>query len=214
MSATPGHYYMPDGSFMTDDEHTSQLRLWNLRLERARQNLAHRVVHMARYQMMFNQDGPEDDPDSVVGITAQTDPLARQTHERLNEGIARAHEKIQRAEAAIEALEMAEYEEEVAQPEPAPELAPEDFEPEPEQQAGDGVIFYDTMQTDMDAASFREDMNGLSSVINLRQNRKQRSNDNAVRKMRERQADEGKRRTKTVAYGLPYTPLFRSFRDY
>jgi len=65
----------------------------------------------------------------------------------------------------------------------------------------------------MDAATIREDMNGLSSVANMRGKREQRERDRADTEQREKQAEEGKRRTKTVAVGLAYSPLFHSFRD-
>jgi hypothetical protein len=65
----------------------------------------------------------------------------------------------------------------------------------------------------MDAATIREDMNGLSSVANMRQKRQQHERDKADTERREKQAEEGKRRTKTVAVGLAYLPLLHSFRD-
>ena len=65
----------------------------------------------------------------------------------------------------------------------------------------------------MDAATIREDMNGLSSVANMRGKREQRERDRADTEQREKQAEEGKRRTKTVAVGIAYSPLFHSFRD-
>jgi hypothetical protein len=65
----------------------------------------------------------------------------------------------------------------------------------------------------MDAATIREDMNGLSSVANMRGKREQRERDRADIEQREKQAEEGKRRTKTVAVGIAYSPLFHSFRD-
>jgi len=65
----------------------------------------------------------------------------------------------------------------------------------------------------MDQATQREDMNGLSSVANMRGKREQRERDRADTEQREKQAEEGKRRTKTVAVGLAYSPLFHSFRD-
>ena len=65
----------------------------------------------------------------------------------------------------------------------------------------------------MDQATQREDMNGLSSVANMRQKRQQHEQDRLDREQRKKQAEEGKRRTKTVAVGLAYSPLFHSFRD-
>ena len=65
----------------------------------------------------------------------------------------------------------------------------------------------------MDQATQREDMNGLSSVANMRQNRQQHERDKADREQRKKQAEEGKRRTKTVAVGLAYSPLFQTYRD-
>ena len=65
----------------------------------------------------------------------------------------------------------------------------------------------------MDTATQREDMNGLSSVANMRQKQEQRERDKADKERREKQAQAGKRRTQTVAVGLAYSPLFHSFRD-
>ena len=65
----------------------------------------------------------------------------------------------------------------------------------------------------MDTATQREDMNALSSVANMRQKRQQHERDKADRERREKQAEAGKRRSKTVAVGLAYSPLFHSFRD-
>ena len=65
----------------------------------------------------------------------------------------------------------------------------------------------------MDAATIREDMNGLSSVANMRQKRQQYERDKADRERREKQAEAGKRRTRTVAVGLAYSPLFQTYRD-
>jgi hypothetical protein len=65
----------------------------------------------------------------------------------------------------------------------------------------------------MDMATQREDMNGLSSVANMRQKREQRERDRIDRERREKQAEEGKRRSKTVAVGLAYSPLFQTYRD-
>jgi len=65
----------------------------------------------------------------------------------------------------------------------------------------------------MDAATIREDMNGLSSVANMRQKRQQHERDKADRERREKQAEAGKRRSKTVAVGLAYSPLFQTYRD-
>ena len=66
----------------------------------------------------------------------------------------------------------------------------------------------------MDASIQREDQNGLSSVANIRKKREQRASDSAEQARRERQAEEGKKRTRTVAEGLSYSPLFQSYRDH
>jgi hypothetical protein len=65
----------------------------------------------------------------------------------------------------------------------------------------------------MDQATIREDQNALSSVANIRKKREQRARDLADRARQQRQAEEGKTRTRTVAEGLSYSPLFRSYRD-
>ena len=65
----------------------------------------------------------------------------------------------------------------------------------------------------MDQATQREDMNGLSSVANMRQKQEQRERDKADKERREKQAEAGKRRTQTVAVGIAYSPLFHTFRD-
>ena len=70
-----------------------------------------------------------------------------------------------------------------------------------------------THNKEMDQATFREDQNALSSVANIRKKREQRARDLAEQARRERQAEEGKKRTRTVAEGLPYSPLFQSYRD-
>ena len=65
----------------------------------------------------------------------------------------------------------------------------------------------------MDAASQREDMNGMSSVANTLQKQAERRRA-LVEAARQRQsADDGKRRTKTIAVGLAYSPMFQSYRD-
>jgi hypothetical protein len=65
----------------------------------------------------------------------------------------------------------------------------------------------------MDAASQREDMNGMSSVANILQKQAERRRA-LVEAARQRQsADDGKRRTKTIAVGLAYSPMFQSYRD-
>ena len=56
-------------------------------------------------------------------------------------------------------------------------------------------------------------MDGLSSVANMRQKREQHERDRIDRERREKQAEAGKRRSKTVVYGLAYTPLFQTYRD-
>ena len=65
----------------------------------------------------------------------------------------------------------------------------------------------------MDQATQREDMNALSSVANMRETRQQHERDRLDREQRKKQAEEGKRRTKTVAIGLAYSPLFQTYRD-
>ena len=65
----------------------------------------------------------------------------------------------------------------------------------------------------MDASIQREDQNALSSVANIRKKREQRARDLAEQARRERQAEEGKKRTRTVVEGLSYSPLFQSYRD-
>ena len=65
----------------------------------------------------------------------------------------------------------------------------------------------------MDSATIRDDQNGLSSVANMRQKREERKRDQAEIARRQRQAEDGKRRTETVAVGLSYTPLFKNYRD-
>ena len=65
----------------------------------------------------------------------------------------------------------------------------------------------------MDAATIREDMNGLSSVANMWRKREQHEQDRIDRARRQQQAEDGKRRTTTVAYGLAYTPLFQTYVD-
>ena len=65
----------------------------------------------------------------------------------------------------------------------------------------------------MDASIQREDQNGLSSVANIRKKREQRTRDLSEQARRQKQAEEGKKRTRTVAEGLPYSPLFQSYRD-
>ena len=65
----------------------------------------------------------------------------------------------------------------------------------------------------MDASIQREDQNGLSSVANIRKKREQRTRDLAEQARRQKQAEEGKKRTRTVVEGLPYSPLFQSYSD-
>ena len=65
----------------------------------------------------------------------------------------------------------------------------------------------------MDSAIIRDDQNGLSSVANMRQKREERKRDQAEIARRRRQAEQGKRRTETVAVGLSYTPLFKNYSD-
>ena len=65
----------------------------------------------------------------------------------------------------------------------------------------------------MDASIQREDQNGLSSVANTRKKREQRARDLSEQARRQKQAEEGKKRTRTVVEGLPYSPLFQSYRD-
>ena len=65
----------------------------------------------------------------------------------------------------------------------------------------------------MDSATIRDDQNGLSSVANMRQKREERKRDQAEIARRQRQAEDGKRRTETVAVGLSYTPLFKNYSD-
>lgn len=64
----------------------------------------------------------------------------------------------------------------------------------------------------MDATQ-REDMNGISSVANMREKRAQRERDRIESEQRQKRTEHGKRRSKTVAYGMSYSPLFNSFRD-
>ena len=68
-------------------------------------------------------------------------------------------------------------------------------------------------KTKMDLATIRDDQNGLSSVANMRQKREERKRDQAEIARRQRQAEDGKRRTETVAVGLSYSSLFKSYRD-
>ena len=65
----------------------------------------------------------------------------------------------------------------------------------------------------MDAATQREDMNGMSSVANIRQKQEERRRALAEAARQRQSADDGKRRTQTVAVGLAYSPLFQSYRD-
>lgn len=65
----------------------------------------------------------------------------------------------------------------------------------------------------MDSATIRDDQNGLSSVANMRQKREERRRDQAETARRQRQAQQGKRRTETVAVGLSYSPLFKNYSD-
>ena len=65
----------------------------------------------------------------------------------------------------------------------------------------------------MDAASQRETMNGMSSVANIRQKQEERRRALAEAARQRQSADDGKRRTKTVAVGLAYSPLFQIYRD-
>ena len=65
----------------------------------------------------------------------------------------------------------------------------------------------------MDAASQRETMNGMSSVANIRQKQEERRRALAEAARQRQSADDGKRRTKTVAVGLAYSPLLQSYRD-
>ena len=65
----------------------------------------------------------------------------------------------------------------------------------------------------MDAASQRETMNGMSSVASIRQKQAERRRALAEAARQRQSADDGKRRTKTVAIGLAYSPLFQSYRD-
>ena len=68
-------------------------------------------------------------------------------------------------------------------------------------------------ETQMDAATQREDMNGISSVANIRQKQEERRRALAEAARQRQSADDGKRRTQTVAVGLAYSPLFQSYRD-
>ena len=68
-------------------------------------------------------------------------------------------------------------------------------------------------ETQMDAATQREDMNGMSSVANIRQKQEERRRAMAEAGLQRQLADDGNRRTKTVAVGLAYSPLFQSYRD-
>jgi hypothetical protein len=68
-------------------------------------------------------------------------------------------------------------------------------------------------QKTMDASIQREDQNGLSSVANIRKKREQRTRDLSEQARRQKQAEEGKKRTRTVVEVLPYSPLFQSYRD-
>jgi hypothetical protein len=68
-------------------------------------------------------------------------------------------------------------------------------------------------ETQMDTASQREDMNGLTSVANIRQKQEERRRALAEAARQRQSADDGKRRTQTVAVGLAYSPMFQSYRD-
>ena len=68
-------------------------------------------------------------------------------------------------------------------------------------------------ETQMDAATQREDMNGMSSVANIRQKQEERRRALAEAARQRQSADDGKRRTQTVAVGLAYSPMFQSYRD-
>ena len=68
-------------------------------------------------------------------------------------------------------------------------------------------------ETQMDTASQREDMNGLTSVANIRQKQEERRRALAEAARQRQSADDGKRRTQTVVVGLAYSPLFQSYRD-
>ena len=68
-------------------------------------------------------------------------------------------------------------------------------------------------ETQMDTASQREDMNGLTSVANIRQKQEERRRALAEAARQRQSAEDGKRRTQTVAVGLAYSPLFQSYRD-
>ena len=65
----------------------------------------------------------------------------------------------------------------------------------------------------MDSATIRDDQNGLSSVANIRKTQEERKRDQAEIARRQKQAEDGKRRTETVAVGLSYTPLFKNYSD-
>ena len=65
----------------------------------------------------------------------------------------------------------------------------------------------------MDHATIREDTNALSSVGNTRQRQGQLERYRLDVECRAEHAEAGKRRTKTVVYGLAYSPFIRSFRD-
>ena len=68
-------------------------------------------------------------------------------------------------------------------------------------------------ETQMDTASQREDMNGLTSVAHIRQKQEERRRALAEAARQRQSAEDGKRRTQTVAVGLAYSPLFQSYRD-
>ena len=68
-------------------------------------------------------------------------------------------------------------------------------------------------ETQMDTASQREDMNGLTSVASIRQKQEERRRALAEAARQRQSAEDGKRRTQTVAVGLAYSPLFQTYRD-
>ena len=68
-------------------------------------------------------------------------------------------------------------------------------------------------ETQMDAATQREDRNGMSSVANILQKQAERRRALAEVVRQRQSADAGKRRTQTVAVGLAYSPMFQSYRD-
>ena len=66
-------------------------------------------------------------------------------------------------------------------------------------------LLQETLQKD-DALLSLQDSSGIVGKIARQMERN-------AEKEREKQAEDGKRRTKTVAVGLAYSPLFQTYRD-